>query len=320
MLKVLLGVVIGIVVVAGALAYTNGYIPIGAWLPSPESNARVSDEGQFSYPGQRLVANVEHANGQAGRLNRAFNDMNPVAQTVSYNYNANGLQRPANSEAKPPSESLEAAGNTCSVTDEDILASVSDLIDEEGVESETDEKFVMPADSSISQSYKLMETYASLGTVCNDKYVKAAELLLSDWDAQYTVVRDEYNNFHDMVETAKSTADEYFTLQSSLTSEIKNAQRQQEQRQNDMREIEIFDEWQGQADNTVLSAYKLMDDIEDMRIIIQKASLSAHFAALNKQALSLPASLTELHSQLELFHERSREIQVAFTGEAQPLN
>ena len=274
-------------------------------------------------PGQRVYQSVANANNQASELAFAFDsmNMNPAGSTVSHNQRAGNLPARANSEADAEPEIAEPAttvDSACELTDEEILGTVPELTTEgdSGNAAGQSEKVTQPANDNvnIAQAYKLMETYAAMGTVCNDKYVKASELLQQDWDAQYKVVRDEYNNFHDMVELAKNSAEEYFAVQRNLTNDIKNVELQQEQRRNDLREIELFEEWKGQADNTVLAAYRLMDDIEDMRIVIQKAALSAHFAALNKQALILPESLTALHSQLGLFHDRSQEIRQAFGG------
>ena len=316
--KVILGAIIGFILVV-TLAVGLGFVnmPSSSIFPQSEVNAPSDD----STPGQRVYQSVERANNRASNLADAFDsmNMNPAGNAVSYTQSSNGASPRSNSESEAEIANPEnAAKTTCELTDEEILDSASAFADEGDASKDAapSEKVTEPAvaNVNIARAYKLMESYAAMGTVCNDKYVKASELLQQDWDAQYKVVRDEYNNFHDMVELAKSTAEEYFAIQSALTSDIKNVELQQEQRQNDMHERELFEQWKGEADNTVLTAYRLMDDIEDMRIIIEKAALSAHFAALNKQAITLPDSLTALHSQLDLFHDRSKEIRQAFGG------
>ena len=316
--KVILGAIIGFVLFVTLAA---GLGIVNTPLDGIFSQAEVNAPSDSATPGQRVYQSVERANNQASNLADAFDsmNMNPVGNTVSYTQSSNGASPRSNSESEAEVANPEdVAKTTCELTDEKILNSVSAFSDEGDASKDAapSERVTEPAlaNINIARAYKLMESYAAMGTVCNDKYVKASKLLQQDWDAQYKIVRDEYNNFHDMVELAKSTAEEYFNIQSDLTSDIKSVELQQEQRQNDMNERELFEQWKGEADNTVLTAYRLMDDIEDMRIIIEKAALSAHFAALNKQAITLPDSLTALHSQLGLFHDRSIEIRQAFGG------
>ena len=56
-----------------------------------------------------------------------------------------------------------------------------------------------------------------------------------------------------------------------------------------------------------------MRHLKDIDAIIQKQNLSAHFLALRESLNSLPASVSNLHAQVELFHMESMAIQSTFS-------
>lgn len=246
------------------------------------TNLGIFNRGAADNPGFKVVEATSKASEQAGHLIKVFDSVNPYSVPVP----PPGGASPQDASASN-SEDTEETGNINIITS--------------------------PADTAVKDAYNWMVYYAnSSGVDSNHKYIESANVLRDEWTPRYKQARTEYNKLNHRVEFTKNTAEEYFGIQKNLTSQIQDATTKEQMRENDRKEIEAYQIWATQADKTVLKAYELMQDLEDMDIIIAKLNLSAHFAALNSSAQALPASMAELHQELNYFRQASQDINNTF--------
>lgn len=232
--------------------------------------------------GLKVAEATNSASAQAGKLIGVFDAVNPHSVPVN-----------------PPQTTSGAAPNTASDASPNTGGSIPEI--------------VSPADTAVKDAYNWMVYYATeSGVDSQHKYIEAANTLKEEWSPRYKSARVEYNKLSHHVEFSKKTAEEYFAIQRGLTDQIQNPESRAKSREADQMEIEVYQKWAEQADKTVLMAYKIMQDLEDMDVIIAKTNLSAHFAALNSSAQTLPASMTALHEELNYFRQASQDINATF--------
>lgn len=170
-----------------------------------------------------------------------------------------------------------------------------------------------PSDTAVKDAYNWMVYYASqTGVDSQSNFIAAADSLRKEWEPRYKSARAEYNKLNEQVEASKNTAEEYFTVQRGLTDQLHEPSVKAQYRASDQLEREVFRKWAEQADKTVLVAYEIMLDLEDMDVIIAKTNLSAHFATLNLSTQALPTSMLALHEELDHFRQASQEINATF--------
>lgn len=244
------------------------------------TNAGLLNRGTTDNPGFKVAEATSKTSAQAGRLIQVFDSVNPHSAPVS----APGGTTTSNPPQEPSSEGN--AGTT---------------------------DYVSPADTAVKDAYGWMVYYANeSGVDSQNEYIKAASTLREEWEPRYRLARSEYNKLNHQVEYAKKTADEYFDVQAELTNQIQDQALKDQLRKSDLQEKEVYRSWAEQADKTVLKAYEIMQDLEDMDVIIAKTNLSAHFAALNSSAQTLPASMKALHEELDYFRQASQDINSTF--------
>ena len=251
---------------------------IAAALVFALTNLGLFNRGDSDNPGFRVAEASSNASAHAGKLIRVFDSVNPHSVPVN-----------------PPGPGSDAAPNPG--------GGAGAIIPE----------IVSPADTAVKDAYNWMVYYANQSAVDSQhKYIEAASALKNEWEPRYNAARQEYNKLNHQVEFSKKTADEYFGIQRGLTDEIQDAEVQSQLRESDRLESDVYDRWAEQADKTVLMAYEIMQDLEDMDVIIAKTNLSAHFAALNSSVQTLPASMTALHEELNYFRQASQDINATF--------
>lgn len=244
----------------------------------------ITNTGLFSRsdnPGQKIVEATNDASAQAGNLIRVFDAVNPHSVDVSA---PTGASDASNAVASP---------------DRDVSANIPEI--------------ASPADTAVKDAYSWMLYYATeSGLDSQNKYIEAANNLRKEWEPRYKAARVEYNKLNHQVEFSKKTANEYFAIQKGLTDQVQDSDLKAQLRESDQQERQVYEIWVEQAEKTVLMAYEIMQDLEDMDVIIAKTNLSAHFAALNTSAQTLPTSMMALHEELDYFRKASQDINSTF--------
>lgn len=122
----------------------------------------------------------------------------------------------------------------------------------------------------------------------------------------------EHKKFIYRVQKVKEAGAEYFALQAKLTEEITYPELRAKARDRDGLESDLFYEWNAQADAMLVLVQGIMSDLKDMDLLIEKQNLSANFAAIYSGFEELPASVSQLHSDLDRFHDQSELITRTF--------
>ena len=247
-------------------------------LTNPGVITGLLNGGGSDNPGFKVAEASSNASSQAEKLIRVFDSVNPHSVPVN-----------------PPQS---GAGATTAPT---------------GGSGGNSPESISPADTAVKEAYNWMVYYANQsGVDSQSKFIEAANSLKDEWEPRYKAARFEYNKLNEQVEFSKRTAEEYFGVQKGLTDQIQDATLKAQYRESDLLEREVFDRWTEQADKTVLKAYEIMQDLEDMDVIIAKTNLSAHFATLNLSTQTLPTSMLALHEELDHFRQASQEINATF--------
>ena len=236
------------------------------------------DGGNSDNLGLKVAEASSDASAQAEKLISVFDSVNPHSDTLRA---AGG-----NSDASPvPSDGV--SGNNSEIAGS--------------------------SDTAVKDAYNWMVYYATqTGVDSQSNFIAAAESLKEEWEPRYKSARAEYNKLNEQVEASKNTAEEYFTVQKGLTDQIQDPSLKAQYQASDQMEKAVFTKWAEQADRTVLKAYEIMQDLEDMDVIIAKTNLSAHFATLNLSTQTLPTSMLALHEELDHFRQASQEINATF--------
>ncbi len=236
------------------------------------------DGGRSDNLGLKVAEASSDASAQAEKLIGVFDSVNPHSDT---------LNAPSGNTEASPVPSGGASGNNSEIASS--------------------------SDTAVKDAYNWMVYYASqTGVDSQSNFIAAADSLREEWEPRYKSARAEYNKLNEQVEASKETAEEYFTVQRGLTDQIQDTALKAQYRASDQVEREVFRKWAEQADKTVLKAYEIMQDLEDMDVIIAKTNLSAHFATLNLSTQTLPTSMLALHEELDHFRRASQEINATF--------
>ena len=246
------------------------------------TNLGLFNRGGADNPGLKVAEATSNASVQAGKLIRVFDSVNPHSIPVSPPGNNSDT-----TSGKPPEPAAAEGENIPEITS--------------------------PADTAVKDAYNWMVYYANQsGVDSQHKYIEAANTLREEWEPRYKASRVEYNKLNHQVEFSKETAEEYFAIQKELTDQIQEPELKEQLRKSDLQEKEVYRKWAEQADKTVLMAYKIMQDLEDMNVVIAKTNLSAHFAALNSSTQTLPTSMMALHQELDYFRQATQDINSTF--------
>ena len=247
-------------------------------LANPGLLTGLLNRGDSDNLGFKVAEASSNASDQAEKLIKVFDSVNPHSVPVP---------PPSTGATTTPAPSNGASGSSAEI--------------------------VSPADTAVKDAYNWMVFYANeSGVDSQNKFIEAANTLREEWEPRYKAARLEYNNLNEQVEVSKNTADEYFGVQQGLTEQIQNPSVKAQYRESDRLEREVFRKWAEQADKTVLMAYEIMQDLEDMNVVIAKTNLSAHFATLNLSTQALPTSMLALHEELDHFRQASQEINATF--------
>ena len=214
-----------------------------------------------------------------------------------------------------PSVKASKLGLVTSLANEqaqDVGASFDSISDVVGDPSAANGAAKSESDSDASNAERFFARLsAEFGTPETD-YAAASARLKSEWDPRYTAAVAEHEKFVYRIQKVKEAGSEYFALQDALSKEISNPELRAEQIRRDAAEAELFREWNRQADARLVDIQKIMSDLKDMDIIIEKQNLSAHFTAIYDGFDELPASVTQLHLDLDRFHQQSELIAQTF--------
>ena len=150
------------------------------------------------------------------------------------------------------------------------------------------------------------------GPVPQTEYLTAVNQLQAAWAPRYAKAAQDYKVFAYRIHHAEKMAEEYFEVQSRLTSHITSPEVRARAESNDLLEREAYLEWRSQAFKTLSRARLIKQDLDDMNVIITKQVLSANFAALYQDFQELPQSMVELHADIAEFQKQSQEINATF--------
>ncbi len=172
-----------------------------------------------------------------------------------------------------------------------------------------------PVDADDDIQHEVAAALAALASVdtgrrhvVTDERVAAIENLRDTWSPRYRQAEEEHRRLAYRIEHADRAAEQYFSVQTELTGQIKNGDERRRAEASDQAEMEVYRQWRAQAHRTMNQADRIMDDLHDMDIRITKQLLSASFASVFQDFLALPVAIRDLHRDLEQFRIRSEEI------------
>lgn len=252
-------------------------IAIGLAVGCADESRVVTDDDL----GKMMLGNTERASEQVGVMVRTFNKMSPVAPEIM-----DGMEAGAINAADASMRAANVNGDGGGV-----------VIDGES-----------PHRSEVQEAFALVRYYSERADIDNDVYVQAVNDLKTKWDVLFVQAHQNYADMNAKIEIAKRTADIYFYRQDRLTAEIHDPEFRADLAANDLDQRETFANWSERADGLAEAAYKMMRDMEDVDVFLAKASLSAHFTALQRSTSKLPKSMTRLNDELDEFRDATREL------------
>ena len=167
----------------------------------------------------------------------------------------------------------------------------------------------LQASVAVEHSLQMKEELA----VQDTEYSRAMHNFYNEWSGRYNAALLEHQRFQWRLNQADRMADKYFATQRQLTELMPDAQRRSHYRDKDQEEMEIYRQWQANAWKIMTQADTIMDELRQLNLEITKQTLSADFAALHRDFEQIPAAITTLHTELELFRTRSEELEKRFS-------
>lgn len=145
------------------------------------------------------------------------------------------------------------------------------------------------------------------------EYATAVQTFYDEWSSRYQNAAEEHRRFRWRLQQADRTASQYFHTQADLTRRMPNAERRGYYVIKDQEEQELYREWQLQAHEILGQSNSIMLELRQLNLEITKQTLSADFATLYQEFHQIPTAITTLHSELDLFRQRSQQLENQFT-------
>ena len=253
----------------------------------------------------RLVEATQQTNTKADSLNRSFTDIIPPAParpTPSVPVQGNVYSPVPSTTGQPTAQGRTATG-------QEIPGQAA-----EGGETPTPtpDPYAHSSEHAVQEAMEFLHRMQTEMEPTQTEYIHAVDQLQRAWNPRYVRAVEEFKRFAKRIDHADAMAQEYFTVQQSLTAQIASPKDRRRAEAIDAAEREVYLDWRDQAFRTLGQAKMIMLDLHDMNLIITKQSLSAHFAALYEEFQTIPPEITMLHEELDRFREESDKIQQTF--------
>ena len=167
----------------------------------------------------------------------------------------------------------------------------------------------LQANVAVQESLQMKEDLE----VEDTEYSRAMHEFYNEWTGRYNTALLEHQRFQWRLNQADRMAEKYFATQRRLTELMPDAERRVHYRLKDQEEMQVYRDWQANAWKIMAQADTIMDELRQLNLEITKQTLSADFAALYRDFEQIPAAITTLHSELELFRMRSEELERRFS-------
>ena len=141
------------------------------------------------------------------------------------------------------------------------------------------------------------------------------DVLIAEWQPSYDAAKVAYVKFEASVNNAKAQASAYFAEQQAITNRIRDPDNQAKARQEDEWEMDLYRQWESQADAALKMASEIGIQLDDMDASLEKMELRAGFVFDTSGFQEVPQAINDLNQQLVDFQTASENIKAA-TGSA----
>ena len=262
-----------------------------------------------SSPSNQLKREVGRTQNTARNLDKSYRDIMPPQPP-----GLNSPKRNGPAETATPVTEIETLppGTYTNIT---APAEPADPAAPPPVEEKVDKyaAYANPADAeaidAVAFSRELRETLEAE----ENEYATEVAAFYDEWNQRYQLATEEHRRFQWRLAQADRVANEYFEMQANLTRQMPNAQRRDYYVVKDQEERELYLQWQLQAHDILGQSNIIMDELRQLNLEITKQTLSADFATLYQEFHSIPLAITNLHGELDLFRQRSEQLEQRFT-------
>ena len=105
--------------------------------------------------------------------------------------------------------------------------------------------------------------------------ITSIDTLIAEWRPSYDAAKVAYVKFEASVNNAKSQASAYFAKQHALTNQIRDPENQAKARNEDEWELDLYLQWESQADAALNMASEIGIQLDDMDASLRKTELRA---------------------------------------------
>ena len=149
--------------------------------------------------------------------------------------------------------------------------------------------------------------------------ITSIDSLIAEWQPSYDAAKLAYVKFEASVNNAKTHASAYFAEQQAITNRIRDPDNQAKARQEDEWEMDLYRQWESQADAALKTASEIGIQLDDMDASLEKLELRAGFVFDTSGFQEVPQAISDLNQQLADFQTASETIKAA-TGSAFEAN
>ena len=259
--------------------------------------------GRDTAPSSQLKSEVARTQRTARDLDRTYTDIMPPAPP--------GLQSPAAANPEPDQPDVEESPPgepppPGTYTDSEIP------VEESTPPPAPYETNTNPADEAALEAVRTSREQRTNLEAQDSEYAAAVETFYNEWTARYQDATAQHRRFRWRLEQADRRAAEYFRTQTDLTSRMPNATRKAHYQAKDQEERQLYTEWQVQAHDILGQSNIIMLELRQLNLEITKQTLSADFATLYQEFHQIPAAISTLHTELDLFRQRSEQLENQF--------
>lgn len=165
------------------------------------------------------------------------------------------------------------------------------------------------ARQAVGQSRQMRQDLEAAGS----EYAAAVQVFYEEWNTRYRQAADQHRRFRWRLEQADRVASDYFETQAELTRRMPNEERRAYYLVKDREEQDLYRNWQLQAHQILGQSNSIMLELRQLNLEITKQTLSADFATLYQEFHRIPTAITTLHGELDLFRQRSEQLEHQFT-------
>ena len=137
------------------------------------------------------------------------------------------------------------------------------------------------------------------------------DTLIAEWEPRYDGAKLAYVKFEASINNAKTSAAGYFASQQALTEQMRDPTNQARARQDDEQDLQLYQQWETQADSALAKARAIGFQLDDMDASLSKIRLRADFVFDATAFQDVPAAIGELDRELADFQMASETIRTA---------